>query len=58
MTARPVIGHLPVDRVNAAPLPRTSEEERARARLYVASRAADADDLRQLLDGLNLMEDS
>lgn len=54
------IGHLPVDEAAATgPLPRrASAEERGRARLYVASRASDADDLRLLLDALGLTEEA
>ena len=60
MTRRgPIVGHLPVDNVAATgPLPTTPAEERNRARRYAASRAGDADDLRQLLDALDLWEDS
>lgn len=47
----------PEPRGHTVPLPRrASEEERDRARLYVASRAANADDLRTLLDALELNE--
>ncbi|MFG2826049.1 hypothetical protein ACGFWI_00975 [Streptomyces sp. NPDC048434] len=46
-------------RGRAVPLPgRASEEERDRARLYAASRATNADDLRTLLDALGLNDGS
>ncbi|MGA5635014.1 hypothetical protein [Streptomyces lydicamycinicus] len=52
------IGHLPVDHAAATgPLPKTPAEERDRARLYTASRAADVDELRLLLDALGLNEE-
>lgn len=50
-------GHLPVDNASGfGPLPQSRAEERDRARLYVASRATDADDLALLLDALDLNE--
>ncbi|MFG2400714.1 hypothetical protein [Streptomyces lydicus] len=59
MTRRPGVGGLPVDRAAATgPLPQTPAEERHRARLYVASRAIDVDDLRLLLAALDLTDGS
>lgn len=53
------IGHLASDQAAAtASLPRTTAEERDRARRYVANRADDADDLALLLDALGLTEET